>query len=859
MADSEGARFYKADLHTHTPASKDHSGKDATPEKLIQEAAKKGIDILGITDHNSVEWIESMRSASEKSTVTVLPGVEITTPEGHILALFEVNHDTSKIADLLISVGIQRDTQGKEEAISDDHAEIVIKKIHEAGGLAIAAHANENNGLLKAKGQYKIALVPLPQLAALEHTKESDIDKFCNGKLAPTYPAKPCTHSSDSHSLAEIGRRVTYLKMDKPSLRGVRHALLDHEVRVRFPWNYREPTHPRIMRLSVDQGFFGGLSFGFHESLNCLVGGKGTGKSTVIELLRYCFDDVSEFRDIREDHEGKIASLVGHGGSVVVEYLDGDGEVKTIKREVQPWATDREVRDGTGSVAQLETSPAFFSQGEFVQIASNPLAQLDLIDRRVTLEEEQTEENRILNELRTNAKEFVKCQDRISHLQSELDNPETGKEATRTQYKSLERQLKNPVLKEFPNWEAEQEYVASLDEALGELGSAMENALDDVDLTHVEIAAPADAPNKKIIKGLEGVHDAVVKAIASAKRDLLGSVEGLRKNIKKISDELTPLFNAKKDEHDSALEELGQKDVRKVNARFRSLGKRVETLRKHGAELTKVREEERTLDSQRGRLLDRLDLVRKRRWEKRNKKAEEFEVGLGGLVRIKVVLSGDRSEFEETIRTLSRSGYVREPDIRQAARVLSPRQLLALVRKGDINSLAKQAGVTQSVSQRLVESFSGKPLDELYELECVSLPDLPEVTYVVEPGREKTLRELSTGQKGTVIISLAMIEGRGPLVIDQPEEPLDTQSIYGHVVKTLRRSKEDRQFIFTTHNPNIAVGADAELSHVLDASADKGEIKSSGAVDHLETNKLLLVHLEGGKDALRLRIQKYDL
>jgi ABC-type transport system involved in cytochrome bd biosynthesis fused ATPase/permease subunit len=163
------------------------------------------------------------------------------------------------------------------------------------------------------------------------------------------------------------------------------------------------------------------------------------------------------------------------------------------------------------------------------------------------------------------------------------------------------------------------------------------------------------------------------------------------------------------------------------------------------------------------------------------------------------------------------------------------------------------------VAQRLIDGCSDKEHEEILGLEGVPLIDKPEVSYVVEPGRTKSLRELSTGQKGTVILALAMVEGHGPLIIDQPEEPLDTQSIYAQVVQTLRKNKEERQFIFTTHNANVAVGADAELSHVLEATADKGTIKASGGVDHQGTNELLLLHLEGGSEALKLRVRKYEL
>jgi hypothetical protein len=104
-----------------------------------------------------------------------------------------------------------------------------------------------------------------------------------------------------------------------------------------------------------------------------------------------------------------------------------------------------------------------------------------------------------------------------------------------------------------------------------------------------------------------------------------------------------------------------------------------------------------------------------------------------------------------------------------------------------------------------------------------------------------------------------MIEGSGPLVIDHPEEPLDTKAIHGNVVLTLRKGKDSRQFVFTTHNANVAVGADAELSHILGATADKGIIESTGGVDHAKTNDLLLLHLEGGPEALTRRVKKYGM
>jgi ABC-type lipoprotein export system ATPase subunit len=180
-----------------------------------------------------------------------------------------------------------------------------------------------------------------------------------------------------------------------------------------------------------------------------------------------------------------------------------------------------------------------------------------------------------------------------------------------------------------------------------------------------------------------------------------------------------------------------------------------------------------------------------------------------------------------------------------------------LVEGDQFQLLAQTTGIKPENAKKLLDTLRLRNLEDLLELEIVSLQDYPEIRFEIEPGRDKPLHELSVGQKGTVIISLALVEGAAPLIIDQPEEPLDTLSIHEQVVGTLRHQKDLRQFIFTTHNPNVAVGADAELNYVLEATADKGGVKSSGGIDNPETNKLLLLHLEGGEKAFTLRRLKY--
>jgi hypothetical protein len=239
----------------------------------------------------------------------------------------------------LTAVGITSEKRAKQDALADQ-PEIGLQKIKEYGGLAIASHANSSNGLLKhAKGQYKQKLYHRTDLAALEFSAQDDIENFTAGKV-PGHGPKACVQGSDAHGLASIGQRFTYLKMDGVSLRGIEQAFLDCQVRIRFDWNLQSATFPQIKKMVINQGFFGGASFEFHSNLNCFVGGKGVGKSTVVEFMRYAFDDLSAIDDIAEDTHGKVSSLLGEGGKITIEYVDGDGEEKVVEREAQQWDTD---------------------------------------------------------------------------------------------------------------------------------------------------------------------------------------------------------------------------------------------------------------------------------------------------------------------------------------------------------------------------------------------------------------------------------------------------------------------------------------------------------------------------------------
>lgn len=853
----KGARFYKADLHIHTPASKDCQDKQKTAADYVQRAQERGLDIIAVTDHNSADWVDLMREAAKRTSLSVFPGVEVTTPICHLLVIFDLDCPKSRMDDFLTTVGITGEMRGKQEAMGHQ-PEDVLQAAHEFGALVIAAHANSSNGLLKhGKGQYKQKIFHDGRLAAMEFASPADVKAFCAG-LIPGYEPKACVQGSDAHDTATIGQRVAHLKMDGVSLRGVRQALLDYQVRVRFDWNLPKISHPRIMSATFSQGFFGGQKFEFHANLNCLVGGKGVGKSTVVELMRYCFDDISSIPEIAEDSRGKVETLLGEGGKATVEYVDSDGETKIVEREVQTWQPGRSVRTIHGAPTAILANPIFFSQGELTRIAANPIAQLELLDRYLDISAEDSSEESACSQLEGNAAQLQSAINRQTEIKGELDDKEKGLAATKLKYRTLEQSLKDAALKAFPKWETEKRYLNSVDKGLGLLELNFDRAVDQIDLKQMfPITLEKESPSHSILKKVTDVVDSLDGVLAETKAHVKGAITSKASEVARIRKEWEPRFAAAQQEYDRALEALGELDLRRAQALMRGLRQRIDELEGKEKQLAGVAEEINLAKHERAGLLDSLRKSRKNRFRKRAEKAGQWQAALSGKIKIELEESGDRSLYFDLLRSLARGANLREPDLRSVINNIYPRDLVEMVAQDDAQVLSNRAQIKEENARKLIAVLRAKHPADLLSLEAVALPDHPRIQYEVEPGRDKLLHQLSVGQKGTVIISLALIEGQSPLVIDQPEEPLDTLAIHEQVVATLRRQKDERQFIFTTHNPNVAVGADAELNYVLEASADRGAIKASGGIDQEQTNRLLLLHLEGGAEALAVRSRKY--
>jgi len=338
-----GSRWWKFDFHTHTPASKDTSAWQkaiGTPDELTAEAwllkyMAAGIDCVAVTDHNSGAWIDRLKEAYTTMTdqndlglapegfreLTLFPGVEISVSGGfHLLAIFAPEATTRTITDLLSAVRYQG-TDGDSDGVTREGPETVIEEVLKAGGIPIPAHADQEKGLLRCQPESKKSQLDANTLRQAIGVKGLLAVEWCDGSspwpecVADAENRLARVVGSDCHSFqgnAVPGSRFTWVKMASPTLEGLRLALLDgNGVSIRRSDDgefnpFRVPPHA-ITAIDIEKGRYIGngqtARIECSPFFNAIVGGRGTGKSSVVHALRLAARREQELTQLGADSE----------------------------------------------------------------------------------------------------------------------------------------------------------------------------------------------------------------------------------------------------------------------------------------------------------------------------------------------------------------------------------------------------------------------------------------------------------------------------------------------------------------------------------------------------------------------------
>ena len=619
----------------------------------------------------------------------------------------------------------------------------------------------------------------------------------------------------------------------------------------------RSVSDLKIERIEVEEGFLDGLDLTFDPKLNVLIGPRGSGKTSVVELIRFCLGVEAIASPVQRAAREHALSVLGSGRVVV-----------TLSLENERLRIRRSQGDPLPETVDPTPSPVVFSQNEIEAVGLEAEGRLRVLDgfldlRDDDLDAERATDSEVQPAIRSLTSEIAQltsqmdaAEERLAELSEVEKELASAKEARAEVLESVNAAKKD---REKLTEVAEASAAASvrqdvLEDALGILrewhGGMARMAFDEPALPgwpeaagEVDQLAEARAEIKRALAGVQRSIDGaqrIVEDVQSltdknqeARRELEDMARALRRSLEQLQEGAGAAALSV-----SNLEEKASQ-AKALNSRRRDLEAALEALQQ-----------------ERGALYDRLEAQRTRRFDARRRVARKASAELGPVIRIDVARGGAGTEYTSAVREgLRGSGIHYNTLAPLIAERMSPRELAEVIEAGNVELLVKVLEISQGRAQRIVSVLRNVDLAKLL---TIAVHD--SVTMSLLDGREsKATPELSTGQRCTVILSILLAQAGPPLVVDQPEDNLDNAFVVETLIQAILRAKLDRQLIFTTHNPNIPVLGQAERVVCLGSDGRRGFVRHAEALDHPESVSAITTIMEGGEEAFARRARFYGL
>lgn len=622
-----------------------------------------------------------------------------------------------------------------------------------------------------------------------------------------------------------------------------------------------------LKRVSTSSGFLEACPVEFGRGLTCIIGARGTCKSTLIESIRFAFEMEGD----------RVATLVGdrntgdqslptfgiieatlRAGSVrcELERVDPSAEEEvTLEREVDghPRIFVDDVREHTSH--ELLREIEVFSQGDLQRIAEDDKDELRLalIDRP-----NRSDVAKLNSEREETAKELSRLGPDLRVIRgqlSTLDHEVTQLDPARSQLDRLTRDAPVPS----PELEAERQGHEHRQRVLEALKSA-EVERRDLANRLAGVRAFAHQLADAVATITEDPEDALADEM-SPLAELLGAVGELTTVTEKIdSISLAGLVKDVKRRFEDASERYYQlrQQEQAVNESLRRqhfLKQQVEHLEQRKRQAEAERKKESDLLSERRRLRGKLQQIDDQLYDLRIAEIDSINSEHGDTVQLTLSSSSNTRAYAERLRELLKGSriHLQEEVARSIAGRIEPSMLIDLAEAGDAHRLADLLGRDLGQMTRIVAQLGDH--DELYDLETELPAHRLEVTFY-DDGEPKPVETLSKGQRATALLPIILRPLPYPLLFDQPEDDLDNSFVFKSLVATVRQLKCERQLIFVTHNANIPVLGEAERIVVMSMKGPRSAAPAlTGSVDGRKQEILNL--LEGGAEAFAKRERYY--
>lgn len=914
-----GLKWYKCDFHLHTVGSECFEDKTITAQEWVEEAIKKNLDCIAITDHNTGVSIDEIKKEAENKSLIIFPAVEITcdTSKIHLLILFDVDKSSEDVNDFLIKCDIDRSKFGKQDAYSSKSV-LEIAKIADANGcLIIPAHIDEYNGLCSLSNDILNEFLNLPYINAVQfvHEKflESNLiitenaelkkyfDEYYNSgidystlkewykpikkakelqKALLTFSDNPHSEMSSSHGLWGIGNKYSWIKMEqKPSLESLRQSFLLPELRVRNCYqNIKSPyTLPDLWIKSIlineteitEMG--ASLMLSFSPQLNTIIGGRGTGKSSILKFIRGALLKKidSTLDSIKEDQDNFYKKKAKDGKGVL--KIDSTIEIHFIRNKIEykikasNMAANQKIeifKLKDDSSWEIITDYGFleffefehYSQKQIYEIAKKPNSLRERIDNAID------EIDSLKNERDTLKNEYKTQSALIRTIQGEI----SGKGKLETEVKDILAQIElynqsniSKLIKERSKFIENQKNIIDFEKDLETKENLIKEFIDRIDSPVLDICNFEEAYRSSFSE----YYSSVSNKYDDFRNKCLEMIDDL-KNSKTLF--MHKVKNSKWNEdftiNDKAFEEekeklkvLGLSDLdnfeRLIQSKEEKENKLTLMVKKEESLLHEISKK----DDIHSKYILKLEQITNLR------KNFVSTILKDEKVKIKINSFRNKEDFEITLRKIvdRNIGFHEDIDILKQlcfdgqvkTKMVEFRNLILNIRKQE------EVSIITGHFKNLINGLTDADVDDLMLL----MPE-DEIEVQYKPTISSGFKSLSTasaGQKTTAILTFILSYGNTPIILDQPEDDLDNRLVYDLIVHKLKQAKENRQIIIVTHNANIPVNGDSEYIISMDSESRFLKVFSEGSVDKKEIKKEICDVMEGSEKAFEMRSNRY--
>lgn len=851
-----GATWLRVDFHLHTRADDEFSyeGNENDFCRLyVNKLKEQNINIGVITNHNKFDKAEfvALRKNAKKEGIGLFAGVEFSLREGiHILIVFDdkwYQGETDNINKFLeiAFYGIANYDKPNYPNSNFDLKETVeaLDKIgHDY--FIILAHVDDINGLfMELRGRTQEDFVKQEAFNRVLAVQKSanlgnynNLNSWLNRKSKIAY----VEGSDNAHGgIDAIGSgRITYVKIGDFNFEALTYALTDTEYRV-SPRHKPEIKNSYIKSIGFEGGLLDGTKIDFSSELNTLIGIRGSGKSSLLEVLRYVLGITLPVNAADPDYKNSLVTRsMGSGGKAVVTIVNTQNEEYRIEKlygQKEDIYKDNILQSGISIEGTGFKIPIYFGQKDLSNKGKDFEGDLiqRLIGTRLKAVQNKIEQKKIDVE-------------NIIYELKKLQNLESLKKETEIQIQNAEHQLNFFKEKGVEDKLKQQTLFDSDISKLLQTESAVKSYLNDFSslISNHDYFFQQEISGSEINKELFDEANTIILELKNEFEKLKAIQTSSIKNQQKFKEVITKI-NTKKE----GLKEEFAKIKREINTEtinpdnFLTLNRQIETARLKLMEIEKSEKKRSDLQTNLLARLTELDNLWLEEYNILNKEVDRINE-TESKISIEIDFKGRRDKLTDKMKQVFRGSGIRETAYQE------------------IESNYKDFIQIYKDWSKLDDILNGNQLVDFKRRFTENLEDL--LTFKVENKivilyNGKSLDKHSLGQRASALILFLLAQKENDvLIIDQPEDDLDNQTIYDEVIKELKKIKGNMQFIFATHNANIPVLGDSEK--VISCSYDEKKITvHSGTIDNHQTQRFIVDIMEGGDEAFNRRKNIYSI